>query len=179
MPKYTYIVQTTGGIHKGKIEAEDVEDAKQEIELLYKGMGNQIIGWIGPYSEEELNDVNVDMIKENKIKLTESDIKQIVYESVKKLMEIGDSKKGQEALHALAARQKNKQEKLYKLGRDDNKMFHRHHDTLNFAHQAAMDKIHSGEEIEPGFEDAGTKAYDAYMKSHNPEDEKLRKSDFD
>ena len=63
MPKYIYIIKTTGPIVRGRIEAEDLNDAIQTIEERNKEKGRQILAWIGPSSEEELAGVNVDMIK--------------------------------------------------------------------------------------------------------------------
>lgn len=94
MPKYTYIIKTTGPIVRGQIEAEDLNDAIQTIEERNKEKGRQILAWIGPYSEEELASVNVNMIKNmnNTIQLEQSQLGKLVAEctrTVLKEMELG------------------------------------------------------------------------------------------
>lgn len=88
MPKYIYIIKTTGPIVRGRIEAEDVNDAIQTIEERNKEKGRQILAWIGPYSEEELSGVNVDMIKNmnNTIQLEQSQLSKLVAECTRTVL---------------------------------------------------------------------------------------------
>lgn len=86
--QFICFVSTPTGVHTARVKALDKEGAAKAIERYFKKLGIGVNGMVGPYSQEEISGLDVNSIMEGKhtIRLTESDLKAMVSECIKRLI---------------------------------------------------------------------------------------------